>query len=278
MRFPNAIALAGLCLAAASPLPAMAQYAGQDVSVNPVSPGRGVLLYPGGQYTRSVPTLLQPGENPNAPIQLHMPSKRRAAPIARAEAPAAAAPAAKPVRQAVAPAPETSSSGYHSDYPDMPAPPAAKPAPVERPAEKPAAKPAQQKTKIARAEPPPRTSAPPPVSPDVPLTPGLTKKSVILFAAAATDPSQSALGAIKFLAQELNKDLVGPSSRIQLQAFGGAPGDKGSDARRLSLKRALAIRQVLIDDGVAADRIDVHAGGGADDSGPADRVDVYIKA
>ena len=65
---------------------------------------------------------------------------------------------------------------------------------------------------------------------------------------------------------------------IQIQAFGGRRGDKGSDARRLSLKRALAIRQVLIDDGVAAERIDVRAMGGADDSGPADRVDVYIKA
>ena len=72
--------------------------------------------------------------------------------------------------------------------------------------------------------------------------------------------------------------MTGPSSRIQLLAYGGARGDKGSDARRLSLKRALAIRQVLIDDGVPADRIDVRAMGGVDDSGPVDRVDVYIKA
>ena len=193
--------------------------------------------------------------------------------MGRTEAPAAA-PAPKPVRQAAAP---QSSSGYRSDYPDVAPPPAAKPAPIEKASAKPAPeKPAPEKTKIARAEPPPRTSAPP-VS-EAPLTPGLTKRSVILFAAEATDPSQSALGAIKFLAIDLNKDLTGPSSRIQLQAFGGSRGDKGSDARRLSLKRALAIRQVLIDDGVPAERIDVHAGGGADDSGPTDRVDVYIKA
>ena len=65
-----------------------------------------------------------------------------------------------------------------------------------------------------------------------------------------------------------------------MQAYGGAaPGDEGlGRAAAVSFKRALAIRQVLIDDGVAADRIDVHAGGGVDDSGPADRVDVYIKA
>jgi outer membrane protein OmpA-like peptidoglycan-associated protein len=275
MRILYAIPLAGLCIAATSLVPAMAQYAGQDVSVNPAPAGRGVLLYPGGQYTRSVPALLQPGENPNAPIQLHMPTKHRPAAVARTE-PSAVPAAPKPVRQAAEPKPETSTSGYHTDYPDV-APPPVKPAAVEKPVEKPAAKPAPEKTKIARAEPPPRTSTPPPVS-DVPLTPGLTKRSVILFAAEATDPSQSALGAIKFLAIDLNKDLTGPSSRIQLQAFGGTRGDKGSDARRLSLKRALAIRQVLIDDGVPADRIDVHAGGGADDSGPTDRVDVYIKA
>ena len=63
-----------------------------------------------------------------------------------------------------------------------------------------------------------------------------------------------------------------------LLAYGGNRGDKGSDARRLSLKRALAIRQVLIDNGVSADRIDVRAMGGVDDTGPADRVDVFVKA
>jgi len=50
------------------------------------------------------------------------------------------------------------------------------------------------------------------------------------------------------------------------------------DARRLSLKRALAIRQVLIDAGVSSTRINVHAEGGVDDSGPADRVDVFVRA
>ena len=72
--------------------------------------------------------------------------------------------------------------------------------------------------------------------------------------------------------------MTGSGSRIQLLAYGGDKGDKGSDARRLSLKRALAIRQVLIDDGVPSERIDVRAMGGADDGGPADRVDVFIKS
>jgi hypothetical protein len=60
-------------------------------------------------------------------------------------------------------------------------------------------------------------------------------------------------------------------------AYGGNKGDKGSDARRLTLKRALAIRQILIDAGVSSARINVHAQGGVDDSGPADRVDIFIR-
>ena len=132
---------------------------------------------------------------------------------------------------------------------------------------------------LAPTHAPQLAKAAPPVAPVTgqPAPPGLTKRSVILFAAGATDPAQSALGAIKFLAGDLNAAMVGPSARVQILAYGGDKGDKGSDARRLSLKRALAIRQVLIDDGVASERIDVRAMGGADDGGPADRVDVYVK-
>jgi outer membrane protein OmpA-like peptidoglycan-associated protein len=126
------------------------------------------------------------------------------------------------------------------------------------------------------------SNAPPPVhtAPAGPTTghENLTKRSMIKFAKDATDPAAGALGAIKFLAGELNAAMTTPNARIELQAFGGPAGDKGSDARRLSLKRALAIRQVLIDDGVSPDRIDVRAMGGVDDTGPTDRVDVYTKA
>jgi outer membrane protein OmpA-like peptidoglycan-associated protein len=233
--------------------PAAAQtYSGQEIIVNAPQPGGGTLLYPGGQYRRTVQPLLQPGEKPRdlGAIQLHMPARHRPAParVARTEAPSE-----EPVRRTPPP----------------------RPVPAPTPAPPPAQPPAQPK--VARAEPAPRTTLPPPAAAE-PATPGLTKRSVILFAPNATDPAASALGAIKFLATDLNTAMTGPGSRIQLQAFGGTRGDKSSDARRLSLKRALSIRQVLIDDGVPADRIDVHAGGGADDDGPADRVDVFIKA
>jgi outer membrane protein OmpA-like peptidoglycan-associated protein len=233
---------------------------GTEVRVNPVAGGGGVLLYPGGQYSRYVPTLLYPGEK-NGPIHLHMPAKRHAVAAApRKPKPviAKAAPAPTPVPPPVSAPPSAPLSLFGGPPVAPPSPPKPQPAqPAPKPAPPPAAKPA------------PASEA---------ATPGFTKRSVILFAPGAPDPAEGAMGAIKFLAGDLNAAMTRASSRIEIQAFGGAKGDKSSDARRLSLKRALSIRQVLIDDGVSAERIDVRAMGGADDTGPADRVDVYVKA
>jgi len=260
MRLTSTLAVAALLgLAAAGPALAQNVDTGLEVRVNPIPRSGGVLLYPGGEYARTTSSLLYPGER-GGPIRLHMPTQRRTAARATTPRPQAQAP--------VAPQP--------------------KPEPPKR---------------LASAQPPPaRTPAPgpspfntpdfsnvfgntpaPPVAKTAPAGPStgkeaLSKLSVILFAKDAPDPAASALGALKFLAGDLNSRMTSPGARIELQAFGGAKGDKGSDARRLSLKRALSIRQVLIDDGVSADRIDVRAMGGVDDTGPTDRVDVYVKA
>jgi len=246
-----------------------------EVQVNPVRPGGNVLLYPGGEYGRSVPSLLYPGER-SGPIRLRMPGERRTR-IASAEPRAAARPVTpRPVEIKPAPKP-------------APAPKIAKAAPPPPPprssAPAPDANPFGGATDLSNVfgnAPKVASNAPPPVktAPAGPSTgnENLTKRSVILFAKDAPDPAKSALGAIKFLASDLNAAMTSPGARVELQAFGGPKGDKGSDARRLSLKRALAIRQVLIEDGVSADRIDVRAMGGVDDTGPTDRVDVYVKA
>ena len=107
---------------------------------------------------------------------------------------------------------------------------------------------------------------------------GLAKRGAVLFAKGAADPSPVQFAGVKLLAGDLTTALESGASRVQLEAYGGAPGDKSSDARRLSLKRALAVRQLLIDNGVPSNRIDVRAMGGADDKGPADRVDVFVRA
>jgi len=123
------------------------------------------------------------------------------------------------------------------------------------------------------------SAAPPPANKPAPATnEGLAKQGVILFAHDADTPAETALDSIRLLAGQLNGSLARAQSRVELMAYGGIKGDKGSDARRLSLKRALAIRQILIDSGVSSARIDVHAQGGVDDTGPTDRVDVFIRS
>jgi outer membrane protein OmpA-like peptidoglycan-associated protein len=302
MRLRTAPLLASLWLAGSGMAFGQTVDRGNEVTVNPVMGGSSsMLLYPGDQYMRVVHPALEPGETGKdmGPIQLHMPSHHRVA-VARknpaaastqtasaAPTPSVAVPVApkqtpkQPAKEAKAkPQPKVAAAtppqaAYNPGFGDLgpqgaaglnlggmapPPPPAAAPPP----------------TRMARANPPPATITTPPGAEAE--TPGLTKRSVILFAPQAADPAESALGAIKFLAGDLNAAMNTASARIQIQAYGGNRGDKGSDARRLSLKRALAVRQVLIDDGVPAERIDVRAMGGADDKGPADRVDVYVKA
>ena len=264
---------------------------GTEVTVNPVIGGRGgLLLYPGDQYMRRVQPALEPGETlkDQGPIQLHMPVRRKtvrkapATQTATAEQAPAVAPSPapekrqakpKPQPKAVAAAAPPPAAAYNPGFGsldqgaaglNLSRMPAAAPPPAAAP------------TRMAKANPPPANVTAPPATGGE--TPGLSKRSVILFAPEAADPAESALGAIKFLAGDLNSAMTSASSRVQIQAYGGNRGDKGSDARRLSLKRALAIRQVLIDDGVAAERIDVRAMGGVDDKGPANRVDVFVKS
>ena len=105
---------------------------------------------------------------------------------------------------------------------------------------------------------------------------GLAKQGEVLFPHAEADPEANGTEQLKTLAGALNAALDSGSGRVELEAYGGPPGDKSSDARRLSLRRALATRQLLIDNGVPANRIDVRALGGTDDHGNADRVDIFL--
>ena len=108
-------------------------------------------------------------------------------------------------------------------------------------------------------------------------TPSGNRKDSITFAANASDPSTAAVSAVRTLAASLSSSM-GDSGRVQLMAYAGAKGEKSSDTRRLTHKSALVIRQLKIDDGIPAERIEVFALGGSDDDGPLDRVDVFLKS
>ncbi len=129
---------------------------------------------------------------------------------------------------------------------------------------------------------PPAASQPAPAPPPrvASLEPGaaeLSKRSSILFAPGAEEPPANALDSVKAMTASLTAALWSGTAHVQLEAFGGKPGDKSSDARRLSLKRALIVRQLLIDDGIPSERIVVRAMGGASDGAP-DRVDIFVAA
>ncbi len=71
--------------------------------------------------------------------------------------------------------------------------------------------------------------------------------------------------------------LLANEERVRLAGFSGQAGDTSSEARRLSLERALAVRTYLASKGVPISRVDVLAFGGSTD-GSSDRVDVLVRA
>ncbi len=275
------ILVGGLC-------PLLAQSTSDGaVVVNPGASGTQVLLYPGGKYERIVPVLRMPGET-NGPIHLHMPGhhhvvRAERAPVTVAATPPETTPVETPPVAVAAPRRHRSETASvappaaprHAAAPvvhEQPAPEASDLGDVE--VQKPAAKPERQ-------APPPRVASiePQAVSRPArnPAASSGTRRSVVLFAQNATDPSSAAVATIKSLADDLGT-LSDSSTHVVLLAYGGARGEKSSDTRRLSLKRALVVRQLLIDDGVPFDHIDVRALGGVDDDGPMDRVDIFLKS
>jgi outer membrane protein OmpA-like peptidoglycan-associated protein len=101
---------------------------------------------------------------------------------------------------------------------------------------------------------------------------GFAVLSRVRFSSGKTDIPVQAQAKLDVLVQRL---LIS-QERVRLAGFSGKAGDYSSGARRLSLARALAIRSYLVSKGVAVDRVDVLAFGGATD-GVSDRVDVLVR-
>jgi len=75
------------------------------------------------------------------------------------------------------------------------------------------------------------------------------------------------------LADRLKRDA---SLRLQVLGFADS-SESTSQARRVSLFRALAVRTYMMKQGVASTRMDVRALGSGTDETPSNRVDVQIK-
>jgi outer membrane protein OmpA-like peptidoglycan-associated protein len=107
---------------------------------------------------------------------------------------------------------------------------------------------------------------------EAPLSPPQSALVRVVFDLDASSVKQTAREELVTFAEDFQRR----SGRLELRGYAGPPYDTSSNARRLALKRALAVRRVLISNGVKAERIHVRALGGTSDSGPQDRVDVKL--
>jgi len=128
--------------------------------------------------------------------------------------------------------------------------------------------------------PPPPAAAPPsraPAGAVAALPPAAAGEGGWRVSFAANDAGLSAEARLRLdrLAETLNRDA---DRRLQLLAYASGDAENASQARRISLSRALAVRSYLIEKGVRSARIDVRAMGNRNEGGPPDRVDATIQA
>ncbi|HZS82364.1 MAG TPA: OmpA family protein [Stellaceae bacterium] len=219
-------------------------------------------------------SLPPPAGEPSRVIHLHPPviapqHPAATAPRSRAAATAPAKPAPRPAKAAAAepeapvPIPDPSRIPPPPHLAAAPPPPPP-PAPSGPTAEAPAAVPTKTVAAIPEHAPDrPGATAPAPAAETV--------AQRLLFAAAATDLPADAKAELHALAKRLNAD---PHLYVQLLAYAGGEGD-ASQARRISLSRALAARSYLVDQGVDVNRVDIRPLGNRTEPGlPPDRVDL----
>lgn len=137
-----------------------------------------------------------------------------------------------------------------------------------------AAEPPLPGLKPPAGEPAPQGAAPPPpaVAP-LPMRPSDSGALIELaFEPGAVELNEAARSKLTELAAKAKSD----DRRMQIKAFASGAKMSGSEVRRTSLLRALAVRTYLIEEGVRSARIDVRALGAPHDGGREDRVDLIL--
>ncbi len=230
------------------------------------------------------PERAAPAPRTPAPAQVEVRSARPATPV-----PPAPTPPPTPAVAAPAPAPPPAAAPKEDvDVAPPPPPPSATaaappaPAPVEEP-EPPAPAPAPARVATPPLTPSPAGPAPAPPAETAPAPPVQTASAPpvsgqepsfrVLFDNGSAKISDAARGPLEELS---NKMKESEDLRVQLLAYAGGTSETASQARRLSLSRALAVRSFLIGQGVRSTRMDVRALGNKAESGPADRVDAVL--
>ena len=252
-------------------------------------PGLGILLDPPGKMPRSqflAGTISQAAPRPRAvlaaPPQPAPPAPPRPAPAA------AARPLPMPSISTTEPLPlaEPAPRPMVTAEPAPPPEPTPVPAPAPAPepmvtAAAPAPAPALMPAPEPAAPPAPAVEAPPPPAPQpqvaaLPPAPAKAAPPDLLRIEYSGDAVKLPNGARDRLVALAGNLLEDESLRAQVKAYASGSSGSASAARRLSLSRALAVRALLIEEGVRSTRIDVRALGNRSEDGPPERVDVLV--
>lgn len=256
----------------------------------PVESGPIVLKPPASM--RGKPAAAAPKLTPPASMTRAQSAPVQAAPPKPA-APAAMAPVAPPARVATpapvaAPVATPAPVAAPAPAPRAAALPPARPEPVTPPpaaAPKAAPQPTPQAAPKAAPQAPARTeqqrtaALPPAATPSAAQRPSGGAAAAVdggfslSFAAGNTDLNDQARAQLAGALQRLKAD---EALRVQLLAYAAGDGGSSSQARRISLSRALAVRSYLIDQGIRSTRMDVRALGDTNKDGSPDRVDVRV--
>lgn len=128
--------------------------------------------------------------------------------------------------------------------------------------------PAEGESGAGPAAPPAQVAA---IAPDRAVPDG--KATPVSFSAGSATLADAAKETLGSVAKTMSGDT---ELRLQIVAYATGDDDNASQARRLSLSRALAVRSYLIDQGIRSTRMDVRALGNKFDAGPGDRVDLIV--
>ncbi len=199
---------------------------------------------------------------PTSPTVLSTP---RAPSTERASRPAPQVPARPVLPQASAPMPAVAAAAQTASRAAVPPPP-----PAAIIAAIPPPKKAAEAPSAARVAAVPTDQAAAPVAA---ATRGDDGELRLLFEDGSARLPESARARLQSLTEQLTQD---EALKVQLVAYAAGTAQTSSQARRLSLSRALAVRSYLIDKGVRSTRMDIRALGNKAEDGPADRVDVVL--
>lgn len=242
---------------ASSPPPPPSQSAAESQAAPPAAESQA----PGSQATAAPATEAKAPESP-------APAAAAAAQETGAPTPPAAASSAP---ESVAPA-QANAEG--AAVPEAP-PPAVVASPGSappRPAAASGAAPAPGAAPAAAR--PPELAAKPSALPVMPSGPAREKALSVSFDSGAAELTDAAKGELGRFAADLKKTS---DQRLQVVAFAAGTDAEASQARRLALSRALAVRSYLIEQGIGSARMDVRAlGNKIEGDGPADRVDLVL--